>query len=109
MAKRSRMSNTAPKQDREHIEKLLDEALEQTFPASDPVAIIQPAPETPSELSQEGVMPAWVVKATWLEDEGEASEEWEVTAASAEEAIEQVRPRFRLPPHHVEARRVAPE
>jgi hypothetical protein len=28
-----------------HLDELLDEGLRQTFPASDPVAIVQPAPE----------------------------------------------------------------
>ena len=28
----------------EHVERLLDEALEQTFPASDPVAVHVPSP-----------------------------------------------------------------
>ena len=30
---------------RRHLDKLLDQALEDTFPASDPVAVVQPAPE----------------------------------------------------------------
>jgi hypothetical protein len=30
---------------RRHIEKLLDEALAETFPASDPVAVTPPAPD----------------------------------------------------------------
>jgi hypothetical protein len=103
MASTSRTSGT----DREHLEKLLDEALAETFPASDPVAMLQPAPKSPSETSDAGVMPAWLVQATWHEDEGEATEQWEVTAATADEAVAQARPRFRLPPHHVEVRRVS--
>ncbi len=33
--------------ERRRLDELLDEALEQTFPASDPVAIVQQAPERP--------------------------------------------------------------
>ena len=105
MANAPRMSGT----DREHLEKLLDEALAETFPASDPVAMLQPAPKSPSRVPNESVMPAWLVQATWFEDEGEATEQWEVTAATADEAVAQARPRFRLPPHHVEVRRVSPK
>jgi len=32
---------------RKHVEDLLDQALADTFPASDPVAVAQPAPEVP--------------------------------------------------------------
>ena len=40
-AKKPAPTNEAARQaaKREHIEKLLDEALEETFPASDPIAI----------------------------------------------------------------------
>lgn len=31
-------------EDREHLDALLDEALDETFPASDPPAILEPAP-----------------------------------------------------------------
>lgn len=31
---------------RRHREELLDEALEETFPASDPVAMIEPSPDS---------------------------------------------------------------
>jgi hypothetical protein len=52
MAERSRKRKTAPKeskssQARSHQEQLLDEALEATFPASDPVAMLEPAPASP--------------------------------------------------------------
>jgi len=30
---------------RKHVQDLLDQALEDTFPASDPVAVLQPAPD----------------------------------------------------------------
>jgi hypothetical protein len=50
-------------------------------------------------------MPLWVVKATWVEDEAEASEQWEVSAATAHEAVQEVTARLRFQPHHVEARR----
>jgi hypothetical protein len=49
-------------------------------------------------------MPIWKVKATWIEDEAEASEQWEVSAGSAHAAVEEVTSRLRFHPHHVEAR-----
>ena len=49
-------------------------------------------------------MPVWLVKATWIEDDAEASEQWEVNAASAHEAVKEVTTRLRFHPHHVEAR-----
>jgi hypothetical protein len=106
MARTPRTSAT----DREHQEDLLDEALAETFPASDPVSMVQPAPGSPAESSPaEGGMPTWLVQAIWYEDEGEAAEQWQVTAATADEAVAQARPRFRLPPHHVEVRRLSPK
>jgi hypothetical protein len=49
MAEKSRKRPPSPKKpktpsDRRHREELLDEALDETFPASDPVAMIEPAP-----------------------------------------------------------------
>ena len=39
---------------RKHLDELLDQALEATFPASDPVAMVQPAPErVPDESDSE--------------------------------------------------------
>ena len=34
-------------------------------------------------------MPIWLVKATWIEDEIEASEQWEVNAATAHDAVKE--------------------
>ncbi|MEW5424844.1 hypothetical protein [Amorphus sp. 3PC139-8] len=48
-------------------------------------------------------MATWRVRATWREDETEATEEWQVEAASAEEAVASVSGHVRFPPHHVEA------
>jgi hypothetical protein len=48
-------------------------------------------------------MPVWLVKSTWLADEGEASEKWEVNAGSAQDAISEVTPHLRFQPHHLEA------
>jgi hypothetical protein len=93
--------------DREHLEELLDEALAETFPASDPVAMLQPAPGPPAEPSDGGALPKWLVTAIWHEDEAEVTEQWEATALTADEAIAQVTPRFRFPPHHVETQRVS--
>ena len=36
-----------PEQDEKHREELLDEALKQTFPASDPPAMLEPVPDSP--------------------------------------------------------------
>jgi hypothetical protein len=40
----------------------------------------------------------WIVRATWIEDENEASEQREVTAATAHEAVEDVTAHIRFPP-----------
>jgi hypothetical protein len=53
-------------------------------------------------------MPIWRVKATWTEDEAEASEQWEVNAATAHEAVEEAMRHIRFLPHHVEARLCTP-
>lgn len=50
-------------------------------------------------------MPNWLVKATWIEDEVEATEQWEVGADSAHEAVKEVTTHLRYQPHSVEARR----
>jgi hypothetical protein len=39
---------------RKHLDQLLDQALEDTFPASDPVAVLQPAPEPVLEDEEAG-------------------------------------------------------
>jgi hypothetical protein len=49
-------------------------------------------------------MPAWLVRATWIEDEVEATERWEVNAATAHDAIKEATTHIRFPPHHVEAK-----
>jgi hypothetical protein len=54
-------------------------------------------------------MSVWLVKATWIEDEAEASEQWEVNADTAHDAVGEVTSRLRFHPHHVEARRCSPE
>ena len=54
-------------------------------------------------------MPVWLVKATWIEDEAEASEQWEVNADTAHDAVKDVATRLRFQPHHVEARPCVPE
>jgi len=54
-------------------------------------------------------MPVWLVRVTWIEDEVEASEQWEVSADTAHEAVKQVSMNLRYQPHHVEARRTSPK
>lgn len=58
------------------------------------------------EWKSEAEMPVWMVKATWIEDEAEASEQWEVSAATAHDAVGEVTARLRFQPHHVDARRL---
>jgi DNA primase len=53
-------------------------------------------------------MSLWLVKATWCEDEAEASESWEVNAETAQDAVTAVATHLRFHPHHVEARRYEP-
>ncbi|MFD1940656.1 hypothetical protein [Paradevosia shaoguanensis] len=50
-------------------------------------------------------MAIWIVRATWVEDETDASEQWEVNAATAQEAMQEAALRMRFQPHHVEVRR----
>jgi hypothetical protein len=47
-------------------------------------------------------MPSWLVRATWTEDETEATEQWEVNADTAEDALREVTPHLRFPAHHIE-------
>lgn len=49
-------------------------------------------------------MATWRVRATWREDETEATEEWQVEAANVQDAVASVSGHVRFPPHHVEAR-----
>jgi hypothetical protein len=46
-------------------------------------------------------MPIWTVRATWLEDEAQVSETWEVNAQTAHEAIEDITSHIAFSPHHV--------
>jgi hypothetical protein len=51
MAEKPRKRPRSPKEqkaaaDKRHREELLDEALDETFPASDPVAMIEPSPDS---------------------------------------------------------------
>jgi hypothetical protein len=49
-------------------------------------------------------MHVWLVKATWIEDEAEVSERWEVNADTAPDAVKAVSAHLRFLPHHVEAK-----
>lgn len=88
-----------------HREDLLDAALRATFPASDPIAMEEAGPdnEPPAELD----LPSWRVRAVWIEDETEACQEWEIRAATADQAIAQATQHIRFRPHHVEASHLA--
>ena len=48
-------------------------------------------------------MPLWLVKATWIEDDVEATEQWEVNAGTAQDAVTAVAAHLRFHPHHIEA------
>ena len=50
-------------------------------------------------------MPIWIVKATWIEDEANVSEQWEVNAQTVHDAVREASAHIRFQPHHVEARR----
>lgn len=54
-------------------------------------------------------MPLWMVKATWLEDEAETSEQWEVNAETAQDAVTAIATHLHFQPHHVELMRCEPE
>ncbi len=53
MTRRARKQPSAPKKPKAsqpakmHVDELLDEALEETFPASDALAMLEPAPGSP--------------------------------------------------------------
>jgi hypothetical protein len=54
-------------------------------------------------------MPVWLVRATWTEDESDASQQWEVNAETAHDAVKAATTHIRFPPHHIEARRCSSE
>lgn len=54
-------------------------------------------------------MSIWLVRATWIDDEVEASEQWEVNADTAHDAVKEVTAHIRFRPHHVEARLRSPD
>lgn len=45
--KADKTAGKAEKPDRQELERKLEEGLEETFPASDPVAVTEPAPQHP--------------------------------------------------------------
>lgn len=49
-------------------------------------------------------MPIWIVKATWIEDEADVSERWEVNAPTAHDAVREATTHIRFQPHHIEVR-----
>jgi hypothetical protein len=63
--------------------------------------------EVPEEGEQ--AMAVWLVRATWIEDEVEASEQWEVNAATAHDAVREATKHIRYRPHHVEAKLCLPK
>jgi hypothetical protein len=53
---------------------------------------------------EDRAMPYWTVKATWLEDEVEASQKWDVNAPTALDAVKEAMAHVRFQPHHVEVK-----
>lgn len=49
-------------------------------------------------------MTLWLVKATWIDDEAERTEQWEVNAVTQDEAVKEVLMLLATKPHHVEAK-----
>lgn len=54
-------------------------------------------------------MTLWLVRATWMDDEAELTEQWRTNAASPQEAVGAVVTRMRTQPHHVEVKRAEEE
>ncbi len=46
---KAKLSGNSDKRDKKTLERELEEGLEETFPASDPVAVTEPAPDRPVE------------------------------------------------------------
>lgn len=46
---KAKSGDKGDKPDKKTLERELEEGLEETFPASDPVAVTEPAPEHPAE------------------------------------------------------------
>jgi hypothetical protein len=42
------------RQEKKHLDELLDEGLKETFPASDPPAILEPVPDSPQSEDDGG-------------------------------------------------------
>ncbi|POF28931.1 hypothetical protein [Roseibium marinum] len=48
------IKGSTPEQTRKHLDDLLDEALDETFPASDPPAMLEPGPESSTDPKPDG-------------------------------------------------------
>jgi hypothetical protein len=64
---------------------------------------------TLNDRTEQTIMALWLVRATWTEDETEASEQWEVNAGTAHDAVREVTAFLRFQPHHVEAKLLSQE
>jgi hypothetical protein len=51
-------------------------------------------------------MTLWLVRATWTDDKAERTEQWEVNAATQNEAMSEVLALLSTKPHHLEAKPV---
>lgn len=54
-------------------------------------------------------MTLWLVRATWMGDEAESTENWQVNADSPQAAVAAVVARLPNQPHHVELKRAGNE
>lgn len=61
--------------ERRRLDGLLDEGLEETFPASDPVAIVQPAPERPKTERRPRAHPSRTTAVTQNVEGGRVSQD----------------------------------
>jgi hypothetical protein len=54
-------------------------------------------------------MPIWIVKASWIEDEAEVNERWEVNAPTPHDAVQVTTAHIHFQPTYVEVRSRDPD
>jgi hypothetical protein len=58
-------TKTQPQEEKRKLDKMLDKALEESFPGSDPVSISQPAPdEKPGKVEVASLIPRRLIRRT---------------------------------------------
>jgi hypothetical protein len=58
-------------------------------------------------VEQQDAMALWLVTASWLDDEAELTQQWEVNVPTEHEAVREVTMLLPSKPHHVEAKLLA--